>query len=125
MARPEQGEWLMSRTFQRAFLLSVFALFLIPLSGPEAAFGAEGAEPAVDLQAILGAAESPCGTAPSLAQEPVPAVSSTAEDALSEILTPDRRETAAGGYCRCGCGVRCRTSADCGGAACVKFITCC
>lgn len=29
------------------------------------------------------------------------------------------------GYCKCGCGGRCRTSADCGGAACVAFISCC
>lgn len=29
------------------------------------------------------------------------------------------------GYCKCGCGARCRTSADCGGSACVAFITCC
>jgi len=29
------------------------------------------------------------------------------------------------GYCKCGCGARCQTSADCGGAACVPFVTCC
>jgi len=29
------------------------------------------------------------------------------------------------GYCKCGCGVRCESSADCGGAACVRFISCC
>lgn len=29
------------------------------------------------------------------------------------------------GYCKCGCGARCQTSADCGGSACVSFITCC
>lgn len=29
------------------------------------------------------------------------------------------------GYCKCGCGATCTTSADCGGAACVQFITCC
>ena len=29
------------------------------------------------------------------------------------------------GYCRCGCGARCQTSADCGGGACVAYITCC
>ncbi|HEY4678642.1 MAG TPA: hypothetical protein VIJ01_15865 [Candidatus Angelobacter sp.] len=30
-----------------------------------------------------------------------------------------------GGFCQCGCGIRCTTSADCGGAACRPFITCC
>jgi hypothetical protein len=29
------------------------------------------------------------------------------------------------GYCRCSCGYPCQTSADCGGASCDKFITCC
>jgi hypothetical protein len=29
------------------------------------------------------------------------------------------------GVCQCGCGIRCSTSADCGGAACRPFITCC
>jgi hypothetical protein len=29
------------------------------------------------------------------------------------------------GFCQCGCGIRCTTSADCGGAACRPFITCC
>ena len=29
------------------------------------------------------------------------------------------------GFCQCGCGVRCETSADCGGAPCRPFITCC
>lgn len=29
------------------------------------------------------------------------------------------------GFCQCGCGIRCETSVDCGGAACRPFITCC
>jgi hypothetical protein len=29
------------------------------------------------------------------------------------------------GFCQCGCGIRCETSADCGGAPCRPFITCC
>lgn len=29
------------------------------------------------------------------------------------------------GFCRCGCGIRCATSADCGGSPCQAFITCC
>ena len=29
------------------------------------------------------------------------------------------------GFCACGCGIRCSTSADCGGNACRPFITCC
>jgi hypothetical protein len=29
------------------------------------------------------------------------------------------------GYCHCGCGVRCASSADCGGSPCRAFVTCC
>jgi len=46
----------------------------------------------------------------------------------SKILAP-QADTVAGatklGFCQCGCGIRCSTSADCGGAACRPFITCC
>jgi hypothetical protein len=40
---------------------------------------------------------------------------------------PDATATGATklGFCQCGCGIRCSTSADCGGAACRPFITCC
>ena len=44
-------------------------------------------------------------------------------------LASQRDATAAGatklGFCACGCGIRCTTSADCGGNACRPFITCC
>ena len=29
------------------------------------------------------------------------------------------------GFCRCSCGFQCTSSADCGGASCDPFITCC
>ncbi len=40
---------------------------------------------------------------------------------------PDAITTGANksGFCQCGCGIRCTSSADCGGAACRPFITCC
>ena len=40
---------------------------------------------------------------------------------------PDATATGAtkSGFCPCGCGIRCSTSADCGGKACRPFITCC
>lgn len=34
-------------------------------------------------------------------------------------------ESARHGFCICGCGATCTSSADCGGAACVPYITCC
>jgi hypothetical protein len=42
--------------------------------------------------------------------------------------SPDELAAASGtqlGFCQCGCGIRCTTSADCGGNACRPFITCC
>jgi hypothetical protein len=43
-------------------------------------------------------------------------------DEASELTEPDAART---GFCKCGCGARCQTSADCGGAACIRAITCC
>jgi hypothetical protein len=47
----------------------------------------------------------------------------------SEALAAQPDATATGatklGFCQCGCGIRCSTSADCGGSACRPFITCC
>jgi hypothetical protein len=44
-----------------------------------------------------------------------------------QISQPDGMAAAPAklGFCQCGCGIRCSTSADCGGAACRPFITCC
>jgi hypothetical protein len=59
---------------------------------------------------------------------------------LKTVISPDMLPQTAGlasqsdattngatilGFCQCGCGIRCSTSADCGGAACRPFITCC
>ena len=65
----------------------------------------------------------------------------TADQVIRTVLQPDLtlhstlslpllpQATAFGkpfsGFCLCGCGIRCNTSADCGGAACRPFITCC
>jgi hypothetical protein len=47
----------------------------------------------------------------------------------SQALAAQPDATATGatklGFCQCGCGIRCSTSADCGGNACRPFITCC
>jgi hypothetical protein len=41
-----------------------------------------------------------------------------------EEATPDHGRPKLG-YCQCGCGIRCATSADCGGDPCRAFVTCC
>jgi hypothetical protein len=51
----------------------------------------------------------------------------TLPQAVELASQPDATATGATklGFCQCGCGIRCTTSADCGGAACRPFITCC
>jgi hypothetical protein len=48
----------------------------------------------------------------------------TAESTVPDFMNPPERRL---GYCHCGCSsVRvCHTSADCGGASCDQFISCC
>jgi hypothetical protein len=46
-------------------------------------------------------------------------------DLLFEVLSLPEAGNPKPGFCACGCGIRCLTSADCGGAACRPFITCC
>jgi hypothetical protein len=52
-------------------------------------------------------------------------------DLLPQVatVTPQPDNLAGGpkrtGFCRCSCGFQCTSSADCGGASCDPFITCC
>lgn len=49
--------------------------------------------------------------------------------ALLPSTAPQAENPAAGpkrhGFCRCSCGFQCTSDADCGGASCDPFITCC
>src|SRR5215471_5629594 len=49
--------------------------------------------------------------------------------ALLPATAPQTENLAGGpkrhGFCRCSCGFQCTSSADCGGASCDPFITCC
>jgi hypothetical protein len=51
----------------------------------------------------------------------------TLKSTFSPELSPATTTAAANhhGYCRCSCGYPCETSADCGGASCDPFISCC
>ncbi len=83
---------------------------VLPPAGAAAAAGVEatsgGCAPAFDLDA---AAVTP-------AEEALPGV-----EGEPEWLAPPGLK----GYCHCGCGVRCTSSADCGGSPCRAFVTCC
>ena len=49
----------------------------------------------------------------------------TLKTSLSPSLFPMTADRPKHGFCRCSCGYPCATSADCGGASCDPFITCC
>ena len=108
----------------RAFLILV-TLILLPIT---AAVGeAPGTVTASEAQPVALAAGSGCAAPFDLAAElglgesaATPAAA-PAEAGDPEWLGPAKRL----GYCHCGCGARCETSADCGGSPCRPFITCC
>lgn len=99
------------------------ALLLAP-SDPAGA--GEKASPAL---ATLSAPAPPgCGGAAEVPRnvfEAMEKANACSADSL-EFLAP---ETSARpprrGYCQCGCGIGCTSSADCGGDPCRLFITCC
>jgi len=73
---------------------------------------------------VHGGSPIPCGgdfdSAHVLLTPVVDACSASESPAVFLATKPGRL-----GYCKCGCGARCQSSADCGGSACVAFITCC
>jgi hypothetical protein len=99
----------------------VLAFFALPGSAAPAAQAAPTAAPTVAAPACgvdagllfsAGATAAPksCGAVPAV-QVGVPE-----PEFLAKRL----------GYCHCGCSTaRCHTSADCGGASCDPFISCC
>jgi hypothetical protein len=102
-------------------LLFVAALSAAPAFAEEAAapqaLPVMGAAAAVPVTCGLGLANLPTQTAKgeTCAAQP--------ESDVPEFLTNSKRL----GYCHCGCVNQrvCRTSADCGGASCDQFISCC
>jgi hypothetical protein len=105
-------------------LVSVGLLLFLALAAPaayanEAPATAPCAAAPEDLTALLAPAAS------ALVDAPIEASTlrtTGATQSLEELLAKPIR-----GYCRCGCGARCTTDADCGGGtgSCVAFISCC
>lgn len=101
------------------------------------------------LSVVPALAAAPAGDAaplpaapPELTTPPVPAaaggcapglvldaalVTPAPEAPVADALEPEWLQGPPGlrKYCRCGCGIGCQTSADCGGDPCQAFITCC
>lgn len=105
------------RRSKRALVLSILMMVFL------AAWEAASAEEAAGLPAVTGEAPAvqPCGLDLDALSFP--------KGETCRAVTPSNLEPefmAAGRYCRCGCGVRCSTDADCGpGGSCVGFVTCC
>jgi hypothetical protein len=106
---------------KKVFGLAVFALILAAVLGAAPAAAAE--IPGVTTVAAVVPSAGGCGQAPVL-----PAKGETCSAAQPESVLPGVLEPAVQkGYCHCGCSsVRtCKTSADCGGASCDQFPSCC
>jgi hypothetical protein len=93
------------------------------------AFGAKAAKFSPQ-QALIGMADPAdgCGSSAQIADDLLPLVEEAgacwANMAEGPGIEPDS-DRPMRGYCQCGCGIRCATSADCGGDPCRPFITCC
>jgi hypothetical protein len=90
----------------RSWLLGLFALIAVI-----AGVGILGAEDAQAIRADSSGLER--------------AATDVGDQALSPGDQVGKESVARARFCKCGCGARCTTSADCGGAACIAAITCC
>jgi hypothetical protein len=105
----------------KLLLLSLFLLALVASLSTASADG--GSAGAAGLPAVVAAQPATgCQAAfdfASLNSSPAPQVSSPDTVPAPEFM-------ARKGYCHCGCGpATCHTSADCGGASCDPFPSCC
>jgi hypothetical protein len=113
----------MSRS--KVFLFSLFVLALLATLSPAWADDSGGGVPAAQAVAAAPAPATACQPALNLASAnscPAP----TAALPADLVPEPEFMHNKHLGYCHCGCGAAtCRTSADCGGASCDQFISCC
>jgi hypothetical protein len=122
-----------ARSFRMVIGVSILVVLTLAVVGfglaARAATPEKPATPSVDVQAVppaqpscadvLKAADGVC--AESRAVSPCGARAEDARLDASASAKPPHRH----GYCRCSCGYACTSSADCGGASCDPFITCC
>jgi len=109
-----------------AFVL--FAMAFVALLCAAPAFAGEPAQSPAGSTVAVAPVPSPdaCGlNLANLSSQPAQVESCTA--AAPEIQVPEFMASHRLGYCHCGCVNQrvCRTSADCGGASCDQFISCC
>ena len=106
--------------------LTLLALLFVAALSAAPAFAAEATTPqAVPAVGVAAALPVTCGlNLPDLGQTAKgESCAAKPESTIPDFLTNSKRL----GYCHCGCVPQrvCRTSADCGGASCDQFISCC
>lgn len=106
----------------------LFAIAFVALLGVAPAFAGEPAQPPAGSAVAAVQAPSPDASALNLGDlsgQTTPAKSCAV--AAPEAQVPEFMASHRLGYCHCGCVAQrvCRTSADCGGASCDQFISCC
>lgn len=110
-----------------AFLFVALVLVGALSQGP--AFGGKDGAPAVDHPAAMSpppAPVQPCaGTADTIAIPPAEELNYCPAEAPVSASPDWAAKPHRHGYCRCSCGYPCQSDADCGGASCDPFITCC
>jgi len=99
----------------------LLALALLPIPAAAAAPDSVPAETQTTAPVAEGGCAAPFDLGAELGLREVAASPAAAATGDPEWLRPAKRL----GYCHCGCGARCETSADCGGSPCRPFITCC
>lgn len=113
----------MSRS--RLLLFSLFVLAL--LAGLSPAWADGGPTPAPALEAVIAAPSPSGGCQPAFDLASANSCPAPTPAALpNQVPEPEFLANKHLGYCHCGCGpATCRTSADCGGASCDRFPSCC
>jgi hypothetical protein len=104
------------------FLVAVALVCAVP------AFAAETAESPAVAQVTVAPALPAAGCELNLASLPGQSTQGeTCTVKAPEAQVPEFMASHRLGYCHCGCVAQrvCRTSADCGGASCDQFISCC
>ena len=109
-----------------AFVLFAVAFVAVLCAAPTCA--AEPAQSPAGSPVAVAPASSPVACGLDLAYlSSQPTQEETCTAVVSESEIPDFMTSHRLGYCHCGCVNQrvCRTSADCGGASCDQFISCC
>ena len=107
-------------------VLATLSALIAPASAPPA-IESEAVVPITTCDPLVAIElDDVAGVCPAAAPSDAPNVFDATLDGLDGLTAqPTAKPPKPLGWCRCGCGIRCSTSADCGGASCDRFITCC